>query len=240
MPQMFSNAARTSLASGISNSDTTFVLASGGGSLFPVADTDTGSVGGTSKWFRAVLDNGIDIEVVYIRTHAASADSFSNVQRAQEGTSAASWSAGSTIGLRITAADMEPPHAMSVHRSAAVNTTAAGWQKLSMDSTGYDTGLIWSDANRRATPIRPGYYQVTVRVQLTVSTDPLIAGLYKNGSLAARVGAHVNGLAFGAGGSFVVYCNGTTDYLEPWFFSLSIVAVTTGAAQSHFQILGPF
>lgn len=104
MTQLFANAARTTLASGISDSDTTLTVALG--DAFPVANTGTGAVGGATDWFKAVLDSGSAIEIVYVRTHTSGSETFSNVQRGQEGTTAVAWSAGAVIGLRVTAADM--------------------------------------------------------------------------------------------------------------------------------------
>lgn len=238
MPQVFANAARSTLASGISDSATTITLATGGGALFPVADTGTDPVGGTAKWFRAVLDDNVNIEVIYVRTHVAAADSFSNVQRGQEGTTARAWDANDVVGLRVTAADMEPLHSMSVHRSSGANTTSAGWQKITMNATGFDTGGIWSGANTRATPTRPGYYHVIMRVNVPTAFTGL-AAVYKNGSSALRVGDYVNWEVFAASGSGLIYCNGTSDYLEPYIFCTSVKALGTGATETYMQIFGP-
>ena len=97
MAQKFANAARAVLASGIISSDTTITIVSGG-SLFPeIVSPD---------FARAVLQDGSGIEIVLITAHTASADSFT-VTRAQEGTTARSFAAGSVFGIRVTAADMD-------------------------------------------------------------------------------------------------------------------------------------
>lgn len=103
MAQRFADAARTTLASGISDTATTLTVALG--DAFPVADTGTGSVGGTTDWFKVVLDDDVNIEIVYVRTHAAGSEVFSDVLRGREGTTARAWSAGAVVGLRWTAAD---------------------------------------------------------------------------------------------------------------------------------------
>jgi hypothetical protein len=94
MPQIFSNAARTTLASGISDTDTVFTLTDG--DSFPVAN-------GTD-WFKAVLQDEAGIEIVHVTTHTANSESVT-VTRAQEGTTARSFAAGSAFGLRLTAGD---------------------------------------------------------------------------------------------------------------------------------------
>lgn len=106
MPQKFANAARGFLAAGISNSATTLTLSTGKGTLFPVANTDTGAVGGAADWFKLILDDNTNIEIVYVRTHTGGSDTFSNVLRAQEGTTALAFATGTTVGLRVTAGDM--------------------------------------------------------------------------------------------------------------------------------------
>jgi hypothetical protein len=97
MAQKFANAARAVLSAGIASGDTTVTIVSGG-SLFPeIASPD---------FARAVLQDISGIEIVLITAHTASADSFT-ITRAQEGTTARSFGAGSIFGIRVTAADMD-------------------------------------------------------------------------------------------------------------------------------------
>jgi hypothetical protein len=95
MTQKFANAARAYLVSTISDSATTVTI-DGGGSLFPAITAP--------EFSRAVLQDNTGIEVVRITAHTASSNSFT-VTRAQEGTTARSFAAGSVFGLRMTAAD---------------------------------------------------------------------------------------------------------------------------------------
>lgn len=97
MAQKFANAARAVLAAGIASGDTTVTIVSGG-ALFPeIVSPD---------FARAVLQDESGIEIVLITAHTASATSFT-VTRAQEGTTARSFGAGSIFGIRVTAADMD-------------------------------------------------------------------------------------------------------------------------------------
>lgn len=106
MGQKFANAARAELASGITSGDTTITIASGG-ALFPVANAGTSAPSDANDWFKAVLDDGVNIEIVLVRSHISGATSFTNVQRAQEGTSAVAFAAGTVIGIRPTAGDAQ-------------------------------------------------------------------------------------------------------------------------------------
>lgn len=105
MAQIFANGARAALSAGIAAGDTTLTIASGG-ALFPIANTDAGAVGGSTDWYKVVLDDGTNFEIVYIRTHTSASTSFTNVLRGQEGTAARAFAAGSVLGVRVTAEDM--------------------------------------------------------------------------------------------------------------------------------------
>ena len=107
MGQKFADAARSNLAASVTSSDTSLSVTAGTGGLFPKADTGTDSVGAAKDWFKLVLQDENHIEIVYVRSHAIGADTFTNVQRGMEGTTARSFAAGSIAGLRMTAADAE-------------------------------------------------------------------------------------------------------------------------------------
>lgn len=106
MPQQFSNNARSALAAGISDTATSLTVAISAADLFPVADVGTGSLPSNDDWFKATIqDTSGNFEIVYVRTRASGSAIFGNVVRAQEGTTARTFAAGSVVGLRATAAD---------------------------------------------------------------------------------------------------------------------------------------
>ena len=107
MAQLFSNAARGELSATINDTDTSWSIVSGGSS-FPVANTGASAIGPGADWFKAVLQDTSGIEIVYVRTHTSGSNSFSNVIRGQEGTTARSFAGGSAFGIRVTAADISP------------------------------------------------------------------------------------------------------------------------------------
>lgn len=106
MAQRFTNAARAELAAPIADTDTTLTLTSGG-ALFPVANTGTGEVFKQPDWFKAVLETPDEREIVYVRTHSAGSNVFSDVMRGQEGTTPRPFPSGTVVALRVTAADFE-------------------------------------------------------------------------------------------------------------------------------------
>jgi hypothetical protein len=122
MPQQFSNNARSVLQSTITDTATSLTIASGAADLFPTANVGSGSIPSTNNWFKATLQdvNG-NVEIIYVRTRNAGSAVFSNILRAQEGTTARTFVAGSVVGLRVTAADIQA----SVNLPGA-NTTYEG------------------------------------------------------------------------------------------------------------------
>lgn len=92
----FKNNASSRLASGIAAGDTVLTVTTGEGALFPSL--------GTGDYFYATLESGTAIEIVKVTARAT--DTFT-IARAQEGTSAQSFSSGSTVELRLTAKEAE-------------------------------------------------------------------------------------------------------------------------------------
>ena len=109
MTQKFAIAARSALQAGITSTATSLSIELSKADLFPVANTGTNAVGTAGKdWFKAVLEDAShNIEVIYVRTREAGSAGFSNVLRGQEGTTARAYLAGSIVGLRHTATDLE-------------------------------------------------------------------------------------------------------------------------------------
>lgn len=143
MPQQFTNNARALLTASIGAADTSMVVESDKAYLFPVANTGTGSVPAATDWFKVTLQNSAgDVEIVYVRSRPSGSSVFSNVIRGQEGTTALAFSAGTVVGLRITAADIQ----------SAQNTVG---------STGPTGSLVTpagTEAERDVTP-QPGYFR---------------------------------------------------------------------------------
>jgi len=90
--ELFANNAASTLASSILAGDLSLTVATGEGALFPSPS------GG--DYFHATLDDGVNIEIV--RVTARSSDTLTIV-RAQQGTAAAAFGAGTAVQIRITA-----------------------------------------------------------------------------------------------------------------------------------------
>lgn len=109
--------------------------------------------------------------------------------------------------------------AFSVTQGATITLTANGNTKCVLNTEEYDTANCFDAVtNYRFQPLVAGYYQINALISAqTVNTgNCIIPYLYKNGSLS-RIGT----IAWaGPGaypyttGSWLLYMNGSTDYLE--------------------------
>jgi hypothetical protein len=129
-----------------------------------------------------------------------------------------------------------------VYLNTATNSTTAGWQKVPVDTVLFDTGSIWNAANKRFIPTQAGYYQVSVRTRYNSGVTSGAVAIAKNGTQSFGVGCdHGATSTFALGGTGLILCNGTTDYIESFVFNnTSVTAFTTGNFDTWLQILGPF
>lgn len=124
-----------------------------------------------------------------------------------------------------------------VYLNTAANTTTAGWQKVPLDAVDFDTNALWDAANKRIVPKQAGYYQVAVRT-MTNTTGYSSPALYLNGTINSLIGSDASSSA--NGGSVLVYCNGTTDYIELFIYCTGVRAFGTGKFGNWLSLIGPF
>jgi hypothetical protein len=110
--------------------------------------------------------------------------------------------------------------------------------KVLFDTTSFDTNSNFSIANSRFTPTVAGYYQVNSTMQLlgTISAAGMDLSFYKNGSRDTSAlyltGTYANPILLG---SALIYCNGSTDYLEVYVAAGSSgISVNYSAANNVF------
>ena len=84
--------------------------------------------------------------------------------------------------------------------------------KLNFNAETFDTNNCFDITNYRFTPTVAGYYQVNVFTYFSI-TGQVYA--YKNGN-ADIVGMYLNSTGHVATG--LIYLNGTTDYIEAYFY----------------------
>jgi hypothetical protein len=114
--------------------------------------------------------------------------------------------------------------AFSVYQSSAQTLSNGVSSKLQFQTKEFDTNNNFDNAtNYRFTPTVAGYYQINGGWQpSTGSTVNLSVNLYKNGSAYKQgpyVTANLSNSNYNV--SSVVYCNGSTDYLELYAYNNS-------------------
>ena len=131
----FANNAHSTLASGINTSATSITDASGQGARFP-------SLTGSEYFYATLIDTSNNLEIVKVT--ARSTDVLT-VTRAQESTSARSFSSGDRIELRITAAGLGELITPSDIVFTNTNSTFTKAQRGSTQTAGSQTGSVTLD-----------------------------------------------------------------------------------------------
>lgn len=122
--------------------------------------------------------------------------------------------------------------------SANYNSASNVWQKLLVNTAAFDASGLFNPAQSRFTPKQAGYYNFTMRCR-TPTIGGMTVGVYKNGNLELVIGNDATTNLTASTGSCLVYCNGTTDYLEPWAFINSTRQITGGPVDNWAEVYGP-
>jgi len=103
------------------------------------------------------------------------------------------------------------------------------WTKVTLGGEEFDTNNNF--ASSRFTPTVAGYYQINAAFSTTTSTGNIFVALYKNGANYKQ--GNLLTTTPGVGGicvvSSLVYCNGSTDYIEMYVLSSLSTPTNTGA-----------
>jgi hypothetical protein len=128
--------------------------------------------------------------------------------------------------------------AARVHLGSAANTTAAGYQKVPLNTVTYDASGIWVPGSLAFRPTAAGIYHVSLRARVA-SSALSAAAIGKNGAAVIAVG-YEGGTQLALGGSALVQVNGTTDTIDAWVACSSVVAYSVSANDTYMDICGPF
>lgn len=140
---------------------------------------------------------------------------------------------------RTVVTDGQSPPVLHVARAAAQSLTAATPAKVQFDTTRYDTHGYWDATNFRYFPKIAGYYRVSWSVKFdeeAAGCNVVTAALYVDGVADKSVDIVNPTTTAGvvAANSTVVYCDGSTRYLEVW---AAVTASTTIAADKAYTFL---
>lgn len=119
------------------------------------------------------------------------------------------------VGLEIPTNDVACRAKMSNTQLATKNVI----MKVTMDAVDFDTKGWYDAANSRYTPQESGYYLVIVKLSLQDTTQDngqhaiiakngvMVSGSYRTNTVGAMHTSYTQD---------IVYCNGTSDYIEPY------------------------
>ena len=122
--------------------------------------------------------------------------------------------------------------AFSAYQSSAQTISSATFTKLNFQTEDFDTNGNF--ASSTFTPTVAGYYQISGGIYFATTSGIAILEIRKNGAAWKRLSGSPNPTnAFNdVGGSALVYLNGSTDYVELYFFQNSGGAAAVPFAQS--------
>lgn len=121
--------------------------------------------------------------------------------------------------------------AFSAYQSSLQTLGSATNTKILFQSSDFITNSSFDTSTSRFTPNIAGYYMMTAQVQFATGSYATRIIFYKNGGIAA----------YGASGtvvtqgSFLIYLNGTTDYIEIYATTATGQNTTTGVGITFFQ-----
>jgi hypothetical protein len=141
---------------------------------------------------------------------------------------------GATVTVAATAAP-----AFSAYMSTSQSITTTTFTKVQCNTEEFDTNSNYDNAtNYRFTPTVSGYYQVNCRFDTLYNATITFVALYKNGVEYKR-GADYRfsvTVATGVSSSYLVFLNGSTDYIEMYAFITGTSPSIEGSSNScYFQ-----
>lgn len=203
MPQQFTNNARAVLAATITDTATSIVVDSASADLFPVANTGTSVVPAVTNWFKATLQNSAgQVEIVYVRTRASGSAIFSNVIRGQEGTTAIAFTAGTVVGLRVTAADLSVSLGLPAQNNSFTGTNTFSGNNTFSGATTFSAANTFTGANNftgATTVVTKPFGNSSTEAATTAFVQAALQALHPVGSIYTSTSATNPGTSFGFG-----------------------------------------
>jgi len=124
----------------------------------------------------------------------------------------------------------------SYYQSSAQTLSSSTTTKITFTSSEFDTtsGMF---ASSRFTPTIAGYYQFTAGFGVATTTCPAWVYFYKNGgSATGKLGNYITATSGVSNiqSTALIYCNGSTDYIEVYGGVGTGQALGTGSSTTYF------
>ena len=122
--------------------------------------------------------------------------------------------------------------AFSAWQSTGQSLSASTNTKALFQTEEFDTNSNF--ASSTFTPTVAGYYQVSGGNQPATAASTLTVFVYKNGTVYKNIAVNIASASW-VYGSCLVYCNGTTDYIELYFYSAVLNTTNPTQQSTYFQ-----
>jgi hypothetical protein len=122
--------------------------------------------------------------------------------------------------------------AFGAYPTSGTSVTLNTWTKVLFDTEEFDTNNNF--ASSRFTPTVAGYYQINSAYQSPATSGNAYIAIYKNGSIA-KFGSVISATSVGVEPvvSSIIYCNGSTDYIEIYAYSSVSMTITAQSQNTY-------
>jgi hypothetical protein len=138
---------------------------------------------------------------------------------------------GANAGIQM-GTSMAP--AFSAYASSAQTFSSGSVTKVLFDTEDFDTNGNFGSS--RFTPTVAGYYQINTSMTAVYPSGESHYNVYKNGSQYRQLQNTQGAYTYTLAGSCIVYCNGSTDYIEIYFYTANgVTNIANGPHRTWFQ-----
>lgn len=152
---------------------------------------------------------------------------------------AAELASGAVTQVKLASGVAGSGPAFGAYRSTNQSISATTYTKIQFDTEEFDTASCFDNAtNYRFTPNVAGYYQINAVWQIdgvAGAAGQVLVTIYKNGSVF-KFGMYGSATSSSSSNSVVsslVYCNGTTDYIEIYAYVGNADVILAGQTYTY-------
>jgi len=170
---------------------------------------------------------------------ALTGDTTGNLTIQSAGTNVATITAtGANAGIQL--ASFAAP-AFSAYLNSAQSVSSSTFTKIQLNAKEYDTASAFdATTNYRFTPQVAEYYQFNTQVTTYSTATNIVPAIYKNGTQYIRTLNYATTNTESVTASWMVYLNGSTDYVELWINLSTGQGLNYGSASTEKTALQGF